>query len=63
MMQVIAYVALGGVLAAAGIAVLWTLFFTSVAPWSGHSLFTPYLFLVGGLVGGIWGLQQAIKEG
>ena len=59
MMQVIAYVALGGVLAAAGIAVLWTLFFTSVVPWSGHSLFTPYLFLVGG----IWGLQQAIKEG
>ena len=43
-MQVVIYVALGGIVAAAGIAVLWTLFFTSVLPWSGHSMFTPYLF-------------------
>jgi hypothetical protein len=61
MMQVIVYVVLGSILAAAGIAVLWTLFFTSVVPWSGHSLFTPYLFLLGGLIGSIFGLQRAIR--
>jgi len=61
MMQVVIYVALGGIVAAAGIAVLWTLFFTSVLPWSGHSMFTPYLFLVGGLLGSLLGLQRAIR--
>ena len=61
MMQVVVYVALGSILAAAGIAVLWTLFFTSVVPWSGHSLFTPYLFLFGGAIGGLLGLQRAIR--
>ena len=60
MMQVVVYVALGGIIAAAGIAVLWTLFFTSVVPWSGHSMFTPYLFLAGGLLGSLFGLQRAI---
>lgn len=60
-MQVVIYVALGGIVAAAGIAVLWTLFFTSVLPWSGHSMFTPYLFLVGGLLGSLLGLQRAIR--
>ena len=61
MMQVIVYVALGGILAAAGIAVLWSLFFITVINWPGHTLLTPYLFLLGGLIGSILGLQRAIR--
>lgn len=60
-MHVIAYVVIGGVVAAAAIAVLWTLFFTSVVPWPGHALFTPLMFLVGGAIGGVLGLQRAIQ--
>ena len=60
-MQVIANVVIGGVLAAAAVAVLWTLFFTSVVPWSGHVLLTgPPMFLFGGLLGAVLGLQRAL---
>ncbi len=59
-MQVIANVVIGGVLAAAAVAVLWTLFFTSVVPRSGHVLLTPPMFLFGGLLGAVLGLQRAL---
>ena len=60
-MLVIASVVIGGVFAAAVAAVLWTLLFTFAFPWPGHSLFTPLMFLVGGAVGALMGLQRAIR--
>ena len=62
-MQVIANVVIGGVLAAAAVAVLWTLFFTSVVPWSGHVLFTPPMFLFGGLLGRRAGAPKSLGGG
>ena len=59
--MLIANVVIGGIVAAAAIAVLWTLFFTSVVPWPGHTLFTPLMFLVGGTIGAIMGLQRSLK--
>ena len=63
-MQVVIYVALGGIVAAAGIAVLWTLFFTrrfALVRTLDENV-TPYLFLVGRqLLGSLLGLQRAIR--
>ena len=60
-MQVIAYVVIGGILSAATLAIIWTLFFTSVIPWPSHALFTPLMFPVGGLIGAVLGLQRALR--
>ena len=60
--MLVANVVIGGIIAAAAIAVLWTLFFTNVVPWPGHALFTPLVFLIGGTIGAILGLERSLKE-
>ena len=61
MLGTIANVVIGGVVAAAVVAVLWTLFFTSVVPWPAHTQFTPLLFLAGGCISAVLGLQRALR--
>ena len=60
-MLVIAYMAIGGILSAAAIAIIWTLFFTSVIPWSSHDQFTPLMFHIGGVIGAVLGLERALR--
>ena len=60
-MLVLAYMAIGGILSAAAIAIIWTLFFTSVIPWPSHVMFTPLMFHIGGLIGAVLGLERALR--
>ena len=60
-MLVLAYMVIGGILSAAAIAIIWTLFFTSVIPWPSHVMFTPLMFHIGGLIGALLGLERALR--